>query len=325
MTANTKKRAALITGGAGFIGFHLGKRLESLGWHVILVDKQMPSTKDNEFNHFIKKGTVEFLQADLTNQSEVEKLPIPEIVFHFAALNGTQNFYSRPFDVLSDSGVPIVSLLNHFGGRSRFVYAGSSESYAPGVKYGITPIPTSELAPFVIDEPSNPRWSYSMAKSFGEIACHAYGSQHNSASLIIRFHNVYGPRMGINHVIPDLTINALQKRFVLKGWRNTRSFIYIEDAVSDVVQLASQFEYKKTSVFNLGGEVEISILDLGVKLLDVMGIQGNFILEDAPPGSVLRRKPDLTLINNTLGDRNRTSLANGLEKTTNWYRKNHIT
>jgi UDP-glucose 4-epimerase len=325
MNANFKKRVALITGGAGFIGFHLGKRLESLGWQVILVDKNLPNKNDHEFYHFIKKNRVEFLQVDLTNQSEVNKLPIPEIVFHFAALNGTQNFYSRPFDVLSDSGVPIVFLLNHFGGRSRFVYAGSSESYAPGVKYGIVPIPTSELAPFVIDEPSNPRWSYSMGKSFGEIACQAYGSQHNSASLIIRFHNVYGPRMGINHVIPDLTLNALQNRFVLKGWQNTRSFIYIEDAISDVVQLANQFEFKETSVFNLGGEVEISILDLGVKLLDVMGIQGNFILEESPPGSVLRRKPDLTLINDTLGDRSRTSLATGLERTINWYQKNYNT
>jgi UDP-glucose 4-epimerase len=314
--------SALITGGAGFIGFHLGRRLASLGWQVILVDRSLPDLNDVEFTELIKSKNVDFLQVDLTSQDEVSKLPIPEYVFHFAAFNGTQNFYSRPYDVLVNSGTPIVSMLNHFGGKTKIVYAGSSESYAAGIKYGITAIPTPEAAPFVIDEPKNPRWSYSMGKSFGEIACQSFGNQYNSHSLIIRFHNVYGPRMGINHVVPDLILNALDDTFVLKGWENTRSFIFIDDAITDVIELSTKFQFDETRVFNLGGHDEISILTLAMKLLEVMGTNAEFALEKAPNGSVLRRKPDLSLIDLTLGNRERVSLARGLESTLNWYRDN---
>lgn len=314
--------SALITGGSGFIGFHLGKRLASLGWTVILVDRNLPNAQDIEFTELLERANVEFFQIDLTNRQEVGRLPIVEYVFHFAAFNGTQNFYSRPYDVLVDSGTPIVSMLSHFGGKTKFIYAGSSESYAAGIGYGITPIPTPEGVPFVIDEPNNPRWSYSMGKSFGEIACQSFGHQYNSHSLIIRFHNVYGPRMGINHVVPDLILNALEDTFVLKGWENTRSFIYIEDAITDVIELAAKFKFDETCVFNLGGHDEISILTLGMELLEVMGINAEFDLENAPKGSVLRRKPDLSLIDSTLGNRKRVSLASGLKSTLSWYRDN---
>jgi nucleoside-diphosphate-sugar epimerase len=322
MDSEFSGKRALITGGSGFIGFHLGKRLESLGSHVILVDKKYPNENDLEFQDFIQKESVDFLLADLTNELEVNKLPISEYVFHFAALNGTQNFYEKPFDVLVNSGMPIVHLLNHFGCKTKFIYAGSSESYAPGIKLGITSIPTPEEAPFIIDDPTNPRWSYSMGKSFGEIAIQAYGTQKNFNSMVIRFHNVYGPRMGINHVVPDLILNAINNKFILKGWENTRSFIYIDDAITDIIKLVTENEFSETSVFNLGGDDEVSILSLASLLLKVMKIDAEFDLEEAPIGSVMRRRPDLALINSTLGDRERVSLSAGLEKTVNWYIQN---
>ena len=197
-----------------------------------------------------------------------------------------------------------------------------SESYAPAIKHGITIIPTPETAPFIIDEPANPRWSYSMGKSFGEIACQAFSTQKLFNSLIIRFHNVYGPRMGVNHVVPDLILNALDGTFILKGWENTRSFIYIDDAVNDIVQLVTRSVFDQTCVYNLGGEDEISILNLGTELLKLMKIRGEFHLEDAPAGSTMRRKPDLTLINNILGRRKRVTLETGLRSTIDWYKAN---
>ena len=322
MSSEVSNLKALITGGSGFIGFHLGKKLESLGWHVTLVDNKFPNRSDQEFYDFIQLERVEFLLVDLTCDEEVRKLPQVEYVFHFAALNGTQNFYNKPFDVLVNSGIPIISLLNHFRYNSKFIYAGSSESYAPGIKLGITPVPTPEDVPFVIDDPTNPRWSYSTGKSFGEVACHAFSSQNQVNSLILRFHNVYGPRMGINHVIPDLILNGLEEVFVLKGWENTRSFIYIDDAIEDVVQIASKFDFSDTTVFNLGGEEEITILELGNELLKAMEIDADFELREAPIGSVMRRRPDLSLIDSFLGSRERVSLKNGLKETVEWYKKN---
>ena len=313
---------AVVTGGAGFIGFHLAKRLASLGWEVHLVDMRIPSELDREFHQFIVNSRIQFHMVDLTNSEQLNNLPDTDYVFHFAALNGTQNFYRNPYKVLVNSGIPIIALMNRYMGRARFIYAGSSESYAPGVKYGIITIPTSESAPFVIDDPTNPRWSYSMGKSFGEIACQAYGSEFGKHALILRFHNVYGPRMGINHVIPDLLLNALEGKYVLNGWKNTRSFVFIDDAINDVIELATKFQYEKTEVVNLGSEEEITMLELGSILLKLMHIEAEFELRDAPLGSVSRRRPDLTLLTTLLGNRSRVSLVNGLEQTLGWYRAN---
>ena len=310
---------AVITGGAGFIGFHLGKKLVSMGWQVSLVDLKVPSTTDVEFHEFVQNNSVEYLQVDLTKNEQFEKLPDTDYVFHFAALNGTQNFYNTPHTVLVNSGIPIVALMERYMGKAKFIYAGSSESYAPGIKYGITQIPTAENAAFIIDEPSNPRWSYSMGKSFGEIACQAYGSEYGKHSLILRFHNVYGPRMGINHVIPDVILNALEGKYVLNGWENTRSFVFIDDAIEDVVGLATQCSFKETEVINLGSEDEISMLILGEKILKLMNIDSEFELREAPKGSVSRRRPDLAVLTRILGDRKRVDLEVGLEQTLNWY------
>ena len=313
---------AVITGGAGFIGFHLGKKLVSMGWQVSLVDLKVPSAEDVEFHEFIQNNAVAHLQVDLTKSEQFAKLPDTDYVFHFAALNGTQNFYNTPYKVLVNSGIPIVALMERYMGKAKFIYAGSSESYAPGIKYGITQIPTPESAPFIIDEPSNPRWSYSMGKSFGEIACQAYGSEYGEHSLILRFHNVYGPRMGINHVVPDVILNALDGKYILNGWENTRSFVYIDDAIEDVVGLATQFSFNETEVINLGSEDEISILTLGETILKLMNIKSQFELHEAPKGSVSRRRPDLAELTRILGDRKRVDLEVGLEQTLNWYRSN---
>ena len=161
-----------------------------------------------------------------------------------------------------------------------------------------------------------------MAKSFGEIACQAYGSEYGKHSLILRFHNVYGPRMGINHVVPDVILNALDGKYILNGWENTRSFVFIDDAIEDVVSLATQFSFKETEVINLGSEVEISMLMLGETILKLMNIDSEFELHEAPKGSVSRRRPDLAVLTRILGDRKRVDLKVGLEQTLNWYRLN---
>jgi UDP-glucose 4-epimerase len=76
---------AVITGGAGFIGFHLGKKLISMGWQVSLVDLNVPSSDDIEFHEFIQNDSVEYLQLDLTKNEQFKKLPDTDYVFHFAA------------------------------------------------------------------------------------------------------------------------------------------------------------------------------------------------------------------------------------------------
>lgn len=308
----------LITGAYGFIGFHLAKRLASLPVILFLVDIHPLIDSDSEFREILDPGRVTYFEGNLSDKKFVNSLPESDIVFHLAAVNGTDNFYEIPFDVLLNSSLPTVFLLEKYRECKKFVYAGSSESYAGAVNLGIAPIPTPESVPFVIDEPGNPRWSYSLAKSFGEVACHGAAIQFGTNFTILRFHNIYGPRMGFKHVIPDFLARARRGEYTLFGSEETRSFLYIDDAIEDII--GSTAMASQGTTFNLGGYEEISILNLATLILNILNINQPVIQKfPAPRGSVKRRKPMLDSINNLLGERSRVNLDLGLKTTIDWY------
>jgi UDP-glucose 4-epimerase/UDP-glucuronate decarboxylase len=124
--------------------------------------------------------------------------------------------------------------------------------------------------------------------------------------------------MGVNHVIPDFIGRAIKNEFVLYGALNTRSFIYIDDAVEDLVNLISLPQ--ANGVLNIGGDIETSMLQLAEKIVSIMTVSNVKISQEkAPPGSVERRIPDLEKLNNLLGPRSRVNLEEGLRRTLNWY------
>ncbi len=313
----------LITGAAGFIGFALADMLSKRDdTKVYVVDNFVRGERDAAYEELCSRDSVISFELDLTDSNAVHELPESiDTIFHMAALNGTQNFYERPYDVVRCSTLPTFHLLDRYGpgdGLKRFIYAGSSEAYAGTVSTFDWPVPTAEDVPLCISDPSNLRWSYGGSKLHGEIlvtaACHQYSKDHT----IIRYHNVYGPRMGDKHVVPDFLERMKNGIYSLYGHSDTRSFIYIDDAVRATLMLAECVDAANETV-NVGSEKETKIVDLGNLLLELAGIEAEIELHDSPLGSVPRRAPDISKLKKLVGFAEEFSLAVGLRRTMDDY------
>jgi UDP-glucose 4-epimerase len=168
----------LITGGAGFVGYHLALKEANLGNEVTVIDSFERPNKDPEFKALIEHKNVKFLQKDISDESTFEVyLPIDhyDVVYHLAALNGTSNFYNYPAKVLKIGCLSTIYLLDWVsrhkkGKRPKVIYTSSSETYAgtANIQGDNFPIPTPEDVPLTIDDVRNVRWSYGASKLIGD-------------------------------------------------------------------------------------------------------------------------------------------------------------
>lgn len=314
---------ALVTGAAGFLGFHLARALASRpGFEVICVDNFVRGTADASWLELASKPNVHVVQMDLGAPANYISLPQDvDYVYHLAALNGTQNFYERPMDVLRSCTLPTMFLADHFKGQrrlKRFLYAGTSEAYASTVTRFGWMVPTGEDVPLSIDDIFNPRWSYAASKMHGEVVCAQASRQFGYESTIIRYHNAYGPRMGDKHVVPDFFERMKRGEYVLHGFADTRSFIYVDDAVRATILLA-ETSAAAGQVVNVGSADEMTIHDLGRAMMATRGVEAPIELLPSPQGSVRRRAPSIDKLFRLTGFRAKISLEEGLAVTADYY------
>jgi nucleoside-diphosphate-sugar epimerase len=319
-----KPQRILVTGAAGFIGYHLARRLAELpDARLVLVDNFVRGQRDDLYRRLCARPNVEAYEADLTDPTQVALLPDDvDVIYHQAALNGTQNFYEQPLEVLRCGTLPTFYLIDKYvrpGRPSRFVFAGTPESYASTVTRFGWEIPTAEDVPLCVDDVFNARWSYAAAKIHGEVlsiqACRQYGVP----CSIIRYHNVYGPRMGDKHVIPDFLCRLNQGRAELHGFEDTRSFLYVDDAVEATVRVGTCPE-TAGHVVNVGGEEEVTILELARQMMSLVGqASDDIVLHPSPDGSVRRRAPSIGKLQALTDFHARWSLRDGLAETMRFY------
>lgn len=312
----------LVTGAAGFIGYHLAKNLcEFGGGQVYLVDNFARGHHDLDFAELALREGVEILSGDLRDSDFVASLPDVDFVYHLASINGTENFYQRPFDVLEAALIPTLALLKRYAqtGIQRFLLSSTSETYSSTVEQFEWVVPTAEDVPLSVSDVRNPRWSYASAKIACESAVNAAYLQFGTPVTTVRYHNVYGPRMGWQHVIPQFFERARRGIFELHGATNSRSFIFVNDAVR-LTRLLAQHPQSIGETFHIGTQQEISMMALADLILEKMGIEGSVVSFDAPQGSVSRRVPDTRKLEELTGDHERTALADGLEETLRYYK-----
>jgi len=284
----------LVTGSSGFIGKHLVAALDKLGHTVFCADRA----------HGI----------DLTDKQCVDALPDVDIVVHLAAHNGTKHFYNRPLDVIRDSVLPTQYLIDRYAGKiERFVFTGTCESYAGAVDLFDYPVPTDEKVPLVVSDVTNPRWSYGGSKIVNELQCVAAYQQLGQEYAIIRYHNVYGPEQR-DHFFSEFYERALTGDLTLNGWENTRSFMYISDAIEATVRVIFETAFSN-EIVNIGVDAEISIKEIAELILKTANIAGELILRDAPAGSVKRRCGDITKLNQLTTFEPKVSLKDGIKLT----------
>src|SRR3989338_6033507 len=316
----------LVTGGAGFIGFHLAKSLANQGHEVTIFDNFARGQEDSEFKQLISNKNVKFLQRDITKAESFNDLEEFDYVYHLAMINGTENFYKMPDKVLKVGIIGTINVLDWFVKQSKgkLLFSSSSEAYSGtlnllGDKF---PIPTHENVPLVVEDPSNVRWSYGASKMLSEVAIYSWAKAYSMKNfVIIRYHNIYGPRMGNEHVIPQFIERIVKNEnpFKIYGGQETRTFCYIDDGVKATRMVMESSETNGKTIHIGRSDNEIKILDLSKKLFEIVNVNPEIKIHESPKGSVMRRCPDTTKLQQ-LGFVPEVSLEEGLRKTFDWYK-----
>lgn len=322
----------LVTGGAGFIGYHLSRHLldTTKDLELVLVDNLQRGKMDEDFRIIAEDPRVKFLTLDLTDQSSYSQLGNDyDHVYHLAAVNGTKLFYEIPHEVMRVNMLSLIYMLEWMRRENlqgKFCFTSSNEAYAGGLSaFNQLPIPTPEKVPLVIDDPYNARWSYASTKLAGELFVINYARMHGFRGLIVRPHNFYGPRAGYHgHVIPDFCerIAAKVDPFPIYGADDTRTFCYITDGVRAMQMLmdSNKTDGQPIETVHVGDSLEITMKELAERMFKVVGWTPKSLdIKNGPAGSVKRRLADTTKLRTLTGWKPEMSLDDGLLTTYNWY------
>jgi len=294
----------LITGGAGFIGSHLGQYLLSLGHTVTAVDILSTGQIDN-IAHLQPHENFHFVKGSITDVETMDQL-IKEcdIVFHLAAVVGVQLVVSQPVQTLETNvfGTEIVLKAAHRH-HKKILIASSSEVYGKGVR-----IPFSEDDDRLLGPTTSTRWGYAASKALDEFLALGYYQEYDLPVVIFRLFNTVGPRQTGRYgmVIPRFVRQALSNdpMTIYGDGSQTRCFCDVADVVRAITALATLPE-AVGQVFNIGGSEEISITALAQKVIELTASQSSltYIPYEQAYGvdfqDMLRRVPDTRKIKET--------------------------
>ena len=314
-------RQILVTGGSGFIGSALVKALLRDGNRVRVLDDNSRGAPRRLKQ--VEKD-IEFIAGDIRDLKSVEAaVRGMDEVHHLAFVNGTEFFYSAP-ELVLDVGVKgmlnVVDACRSANVRT-LVLASSSEVYQTPPK-----VPTDESAPLIVPDPHNPRLSYGAGKIISEVIAINYGRKYFERVLIFRPHNVYGPDMGWEHVIPQFALRlkkAAAERandplpFEIQGdGRQTRSFCHVDDLVRGVMVMRAKGEH--LGIYHIGTTEEVTIAELAKRMAAYAGREISLVARPSPAGGTARRCPDIAKLSK-LGYVPQVSLSAGLPPTIDWY------
>lgn len=317
-------KKVLLLGGAGFIGFNITKYLaENRDYELTIADNFARGKEDALFTALVNKHGIKVVAGDFTDPATYERLDSAyDQVYMLASVVGVDNANSIPHEIIRINTALIFNTLEWIR-RSQIgkvLFTSTSECYAGTIEaFGYT-VPTAEEVPLCIQDIGHPRFTYAVTKMLGESGFLNYSRILGFEATIVRYHNVYGPRMGFKHVIPHLVVRfrSNEAPFKVYGHDQTRAFCYISDAVKGTV-LAMEQPGTNGEIFHIGTQDEITIGDLIHYSGELMNYKGTY--EDAPtyPGSVSRRCPDITKARTVLGFEPEVLWKEGLKKTIEWY------
>jgi len=312
---------AVVTGGGGFIGAYLVRALVRGGWNVTVVDNLARGLASRLAD---VEGEIEWRKGDVRDaELMTEATRGADVVFHLAAVNGTENFYNHP-DLVLDVGVRGVLAIVDAAARNGvpdLVVASSAEVYqTPPV------VPTDETVPLMLPDSLNPRYSYGGSKILTELVAFNYHRDRFRKVQAFRPHNVYGPDMGWKHVLPQFIMRALAAMrehpagpvpFPIQGdGSETRAFCYVDDIVDGILLMHAEGEHR--NVYHIGNPEMVSIADLVALLGNHFERDFRLVPSPAATGGTRVRCPDIGKLA-ALGYRPRVPLAEGLARTAAWY------
>jgi len=304
-----ESKKVVVTGGNGFLGSYVVRKLEERGCAQISI----PRSRD----------------YDLTDVKSIRRMLSdwePDIVIHLAArVGGIGANSEHPAEFFYDNLMMGVQLLHECwdAGVPKFVGIGTVCSYPAE-----TPVPFRE-EDFWMGYPEPTNAPYGIAKKMLSVQSEVYRKQYGYNSIFLVPVNLYGPNdnfdLETSHVIPALIRKCLEAASsadpVLEVWGDgtpPREFLYVEDAAEGIL-LASE-HYDSSDPVNLGNETEVSIYDLVYKIVELTGFEGEVVWNTAKPNGQLRRKLDVSRAAKHFGFRAQTSLEQGLLKAIEFYK-----
>ncbi|MCX5709156.1 MAG: NAD-dependent epimerase/dehydratase family protein [Candidatus Omnitrophica bacterium] len=313
----------LVTGGTGFIGSALVRRLLREGNFVRVLDN------DSRGDHSRLSGVagdLEIVNGDIRSADTVRQACKGiDSVCHLAYLNGTEFFYTKPELVLEIGVKGIVNVCDACIKEEvkELILASSSEVYQTPPR-----IPTDESVPLSIPDVLNPRYSYAGGKIISELMAINYGRKHFKRVIIFRPHNVYGPDMGWEHVIPQFCLRMKQLtreadsktiKFPIQGTgKESRAFVFIDDFVDGLMLVISKGEH--LGIYNIGTTEEISIKKVAQEVAAYFGKKIVILPGKPAKGGTLHRCPDISKLKQ-LGYQPKFRFNQGLKITAEWYAK----
>jgi nucleoside-diphosphate-sugar epimerase len=316
---------ALLLGGAGFIGLHLARRLVAEGHEVTIVDDFSRGRDDRDLEALRAAPAVQVISGDLTSPAAYAALPRGwDQIYLLAAVVGVRNVEADPARVVRVNTLAALHLLDWIAPGERVFFASTSEVYAGGVEAGIVAVPTPEDIPVMIADITAPRFAYAVSKLLGEAAFLHTARAKGFDAVVGRFHNVYGPRMGADHVIPEMSLRALRgdDPFRVPGADQFRAFCHVDDAVEAMLRLMAA-PAAAGQIVHIGNDRdETNIGDLAKLVLRLAGVSPAIEPLAAPTGSVPRRCPDLARLRELTGYEPAVTLEEGVRTTYAWYKEN---
>jgi len=297
-----------VTGGAGFLGTHLIRRLKEHGAREIFVPR--------------------YPEYDLVREADIIRMidtAKPDIIIHLAAkVGGIGANREKPAEFFYDNLMMGVQLIHQswLKGVEKFVALGTICAYP---KYTPIPFKEEDLWNGYPEETNAP---YGLAKKMLLVQSQAYRAQYGYNSIFLLPVNLYGPGDNFNpassHVIPALIRKCLeakeQNAAEIVAWGDgspTREFIYVEDAAEGIT-LATE-RYNSSEPVNIGSSFEISIKDLTETIARLTGFTGGIRWDTTKPNGQPRRKLDTTRAREAFGFEAKTDFEEGLKRTIEWY------
>lgn len=308
-------RKILITGGAGFIPSSLADRLLANEQNfVVALDnfstgRELNLPRDSLSNYQFFKCDVN----DYGSLSTIMRHYCFDYVFHYAAIVGVRRTLENPLGVLGDiDGTRNVLSLCIETNVKRIFFASSSEVYGESKEFP----QHEELTPL------NSKLPYAVVKKVGESYLESFKKTHGLDYTIFRFFNTYGIKQSQDFVVSRFLNSALSNQpiTIYGDGSQTRTFCYIDDNIEITNKILCE-NLALNDVLNLGSDIEISILSLAEKIIEITGSQSSII--HLPPleiGDMSRRKPDNSKMKRILG-RELISLDEGLTRIINHYKK----
>jgi dTDP-glucose 4,6-dehydratase len=307
-------RRIVVTGGAGFLGSHLCQRLLDDGDEVICLDNFLTGSPAN-VAHLVERDGFRLVRANVSDFVHV--MGDIDAVLHFASPASPIDYLQLPIETLKVGSIGTLHTLGLAKEKgARYLLASTSETYGDPK---VHPQPESYWGHV---NPVGPRGVYDEAKRFAEAMTMAYRRYHDVDTAIVRIFNTHGPRMRPNdgRAIPAFAGQALRGEpiTVAGDGSQTRSIQYVDDLVEGVIRLLWSGH---PGPVNIGNPYEVSMLDLATLVRELCGSSSPITFIERPEDDPTIRQPDISLAREVLGWEPKVGLADGLERTIQYFRE----